>query len=1192
MSSPTLENLRHTLESVRVKRLRVTALHHIGVALTALMALSLLLIGIDSWLSPSRNGEIALFSILVVGVIGAGVYVVSSFTRARSDERSLAVLVEGKIPDLEQRLLTSLEFSEDDYSGDQNSVSQQFVQQLWADAEEHVKQEQAKVNAVVSSRASYWSLAAASGSMAVVALLLVVSQSLFDAANRIVWPFVPEPPAPEVLEALPISISVEPGDMEMQRGDSATIVARVTNAIPSDIQLSVQSDNVNWQDYTMMQDASGSDGATYSYYMPSVREDIVYFVNFMQDGEQRSEQYRIRVYDLPKVDQIDLSFDFPEYTGLEDFAEEDSGDMLVPEGTEVELNVHFNKPIASARIEFQENDFAYESIPLAIDGSTGRANITVVGDAVYRIEAVDTEQLESVDPYDYYLRSIPDEPPKLTLRSPGRDQEVMPLEEVVLEVEADDDYGLSQFELRYNVVGQDEVAVDFLPEEKTKSIDGNELIYLEDLSVSPGDFVSYYLSLADNNALSGPAAVVSDIYFLQVVPTDQEFRQAGGGGGQGGAQGGGQSSALVTLQKDIIAATWKLRNQENIDPNELSDALQIISESQTDATTRARQSIDRLAERLNFSDDSYDNAVMNLQLAIEQMNLAIVELDKQQVNSALKPEQVALQYILKAEADINRTDISTQQASSGGGAGGAQQEREDLRELFEMEMGQLENRYETPNSRGGSQANSEEANKLEELARRQEGLTRAQRDLARRMEQMSEEQRRRELERLQREQEQLSEEVSELSRQMSRNSSQQASSNSQQQQQSPSQQASSSPSQSSGQSQTNGQSEIERAAQQMQEAAQAQTPAQAAARSQRALESLREQQRQLNEQQSTSVTQLAQNAVQKGQQLAAEQRQLQQDLEALNRQQGLGQTRNESRSDEQLQELLERQRQQRQEVEDIENMLRAIIARGENDDQALMAEAQRAARTMRPLREAMSASQRLLSNGMVNIAVDIEQEVGDTLEELERSLRAMDPADQPSSLDPVQQAARDASELREQMEQLQRQAGEMAEGNEANVSVAQMRQQLARSQQLAQDIASQMQQQRESGQRGTPNGQQQGQGSEQQGSANGQNNSSAQRQGGGGGAASALSTARTIRSDITAAGVEDFLNQPELFAQLMKQIVELESTLRAQAELARINEKIYAPTDEDVPDQYQRLVEQYYRVLSETSGEGGAAPVR
>ena len=94
---------------------------------------------------------------------------------------------------------------------------------------------------------------------------------------------------------------------------------------------------------------------------------------------------------------------------------------------------------------------------------------------------------------------------------------------------------------------------------------------------------------------------------------------------------------------------------------------EIIAESQREATGRARMSIDRLPSELNFSDDTYDSAVENLSLAIEQMNLAAGELDKVQITSALQPEQLALQYILKAEANINRTNISMQQGGGGGG---------------------------------------------------------------------------------------------------------------------------------------------------------------------------------------------------------------------------------------------------------------------------------------------------------------------------------------------------------------------------------------------------------------------------------------------------------------------------------------------------------------------------------------------
>ncbi|MEQ8953691.1 MAG: DUF4175 family protein, partial [Gammaproteobacteria bacterium] len=659
----------------------------------------------SAWQELSKGATIGLF-VLTVALIGALLLrTIRNLANRHTDDRRLAHYVEDHFPDLEQRLLTSLEFSDDELLHGRRGVSQQFIQQLWQDAQAHVQQQQRQVETVMPARSSWLSFAASAATVAVVAALILNSELLLQAGSRLAWPFAISEPV-LVVEVLPdIEIEVEPGSLEMQRGDSITIIAHVSNGIPGAVNLRVQDDNVNWRDLPMTRDASGSNSASYSYFIPSLQEDTTYYISFNERGEQSSPQYEISLFDLPQVEQIDVAFDYPEYTGLEDFLEEDSGDMVVPEGTVVDLTITFNKAIADATLEFAERYLdpedsnplpPYQNQPLQLDGNVGRVSFTVTQDGVYSVQATDFSSLSTLDPLDYFIRAIEDTPPELALRRPGRDQEVMPLEEVVLEVEASDDYGLSRFNLNYSVLGSDEVQVDFLPQANLRNVSGGELIYMEDLGVEPGDFVSYYLTLADNNGLNGPAEVISDIYFLQVIPTDQEFRRSGmqGGQGAGGGQGGGgDSSALVSIQKDIIAATWKLKNrQTQVAPEEFASDAEIIAESQREATQRARMSIDRLAERLNFSDDSYDAAVENLSLAIDQMNLAAVELDQQQVTSALTPEQQALQYILKAEASINRTNISMQQGGGGGG-GGAQQEREDLRELFEMEMGQLENRY-------------------------------------------------------------------------------------------------------------------------------------------------------------------------------------------------------------------------------------------------------------------------------------------------------------------------------------------------------------------------------------------------------------------------------------------------------------------------------------------------------------------
>lgn len=1206
MSSTTFESLRETLKNLRRRRRNLLLLKQGSyfsiAAVTAILAALLFAV----WWQPDRNGTIALFISVLIVLAGFSWLLLRSVNQQSTDDRRLAHYVEDHIPDLEQRLLTSLEFSEEELRSGRKGVSQQFIQQLWQDAQTHVNQQQIQVETVTPANASWYSFAGAAAAASIVFALVASSDSLFNAASRLVWPFAIEEPV-IVVEVKPtIEISVEPGTIDMQRGESVTIVATVTNAIPGTINLRLQNDNVNWRDVTMNREGSGSESASYSYFIPSIDEDTSYYVNFDEAGEQSSRQYQITLFDLPQVETIALEFDYPDYTMLDDYREEDSGDMVVPEGTVVDFSVTFNKPVREALVTFgstfdsddsgKEGELApYQNIELSlVENNVGRGQFTVTRDGVYQITAKDFDDLESINPLDYFIRAIEDTPPELALQRPGGDQDVMPLEEVVIEVSASDDYGLSKFALNYSVVGADEIEVDFLPETLTKQISGDELIYLEDLAVEPGDFVSYYLTLADNNGLDGPAEVVSDIYFLQIIPTDQEFRRSQGpSGGQGaGGQGGGDSSALVSVQKDIIAATWKLKNrQSQVSQEEFENDSEIIAESQREATDRANKSIERLSERLNFSDDSYDNAVENLSLAIEQMNLAAADLDIEQITSALKPEQLALQYILKAEANINRTDISMQQGG-GGGSGSAAQEREDLRDLFDMEMGQLENRYETPDSRkGGSPESAAEADKLEELARRQEGLTRAQRNLARREEQMTAEQKRRELERLKRQQEQLSQEVAQLAQQMSRG--QQQSSQSQQSGQ-PGQQgqpgsSSQAQSQSTGGSSASGQqSPLQRAAEQMQQAAESETAAIAAARSQKALENMREQQREMGGESERSVNQLAQNLGQAGQKLLQQQRALQDALQDKIREQGLGQTRQETRASGGLQELVEAQQQQQRNLDEIEDMLRAIIARGDSEDQRLMSQAQAATRELRPIKEEMQTSNRVLRNGMVNLSVDIEQELQTPMEDLATTLMALNPSSSDSASDRIQTAANDAEALREQIEQLQSQVeafsaqgegdgSEQGEAGSGKPTVREMRDQLERSQELAQQLANQVQESQSGGQPGQGGGRSQigGRGNQQEGGVQ-----QAQTQSG----SSAVGNARAIRQQLTQQGIEDFLNQPELFRGLLQPIIELEGALRAQAELDNINNKLYATVDEDIPEEYRELVEEYYRVLSENQG--------
>ena len=1175
MSSSNINSLKLTLNALRRRRNVLLLTRFLGIFCVCSSGLFLGASGLIYLVSPGKILSL-LISLLFLVSVGLVLWrLVFAFSRGQGNDLRLAHYVEDRFPDLEQRLLTSLEFSDADLVNHRAGVSSQFVRELWKDAEQQVATQKSKVESIEPVRESGIAVATAVASLSVCVLLFNLSDDWNEASLAVVWPFNSETVVSVEPVFLPVEISVEPGDIRQQRGDDLTVLVQIMNSEPNAVNLRLQQDRVNWIDFPMTLESSEGEVLTYSFYFSSVEKSATYYISFNDQGDQTSREYAIDVYELPRVEQIDVAFSYPQYTGIEDKVQEDNGDIFAPEGTELDLTFSFNKSINSALVEFvaaqdeqstnQSENEKYRDLNIEIDpgGLTGSAKFFALADATYRVRATDRDALDSEEDFEYFIRVKKDQPPSLELIKPGRDEEVMPLEEVGLIVDAIDDYGLSEFTLVYSVAGGEEFAVDFLDQTKSSRVQGSELLYLEDLKVEPGDFINYHFEIADNNGLIGPAKIISDIYFLQVVPTDQEFRRAQQqGGGSGGGQGA-DSSALVTIQKDVISATWKLKNRQgSVEPQSFSDDAKIISESQREATSRVRMSIDRLSERLSFSDDSYDSAVENLSLAIGQMNIAAGELDLEQVTSALRPEQLALQYILKAEANINRTDISMQQGASGGGGGGAQQEREDLRELFEMELGQLENRYETPQGRGGQSAGaSEENDKLEELARRQEGLTKAQRNLSRRGGQLTEEQQRRELERLRRQQEKLSNEVELLAQSMSERNPRQSQSESESSDGRLGERGSGDRPQTQETGPTGGRSSsLQRAADQMREAAQSDSPSLAAARSQKALESLRQQQRELQENGNRSIEQVAQNLAGLGGDLLQKQRILQDELSDLIQNQGLGQTRREASRDSELRSVTNSQQQQQRDLDDIEDMLRAVIARGDSDDQRLLSRAQAAVRELRPIRDDMQTSNRVLRNGMANLAADMEAELEEKIESFAQSLAELDP--RVTGQNPNKAISDDAELLQAVVQSLEESVASYnadsvsddIQNNTNQPSLSDMRGQLAQAQRLAENLSRQLIQQSQNGDVGEI----------QQGSFSQE-----------------LGNARSVRQELTRSEIEDFLAQPELLRALIDPIVELSGALRARAELESVGEKLFLELDQTIPREYRDLVKEYYRALSE-----------
>lgn len=1127
MPRSAMETVRRRLDDIRRQRNISLALVFVGRWLLGVLVLFIFLIGAGAILDFGTSAWKAVFLLWVAGVFSLSFYVFWLYRARWESSRHFVHRVEQELPELEQRLITSLEYDQRD---EVPGISSQLVDGLLADASQRIQAQ--PLGAFISFSAARWTLLAAGLAFLLLVGLLQVSDTFLRGAQKLSWAWNPSAAATDSRHA--VALHVEPGHLALQRGDDMQIVATLEEATAAQLVLYVQDDRLNWRQIAMPPEAGEAAGRATLFVadLPKVTQDFVYYVEYPGSEHHdrlRSPQYQVTTFDLPRVKGIALTYHYPAYTGLESKEEDPGGDILAPEGTEIHLDAQLNKSVHEAHVVFGDG----VRLPMRLQDSRASATFQVSADTVYHIELVDHRNRKNQNPSEHYVRVIKDRPPTIALRTPGKDQRVMPLEEVLFEVQADDDYGLTEFQLVYSVIGGEEQRIDFLAGEAIglQSISGETLLYLEDMGVQPGDVISYSVVVQDNNALRGPAAVVSDIYFLEVTPTDHEFSRARAGGNMGGAGGGGDSSALVTNQKDVIAATWKLRNgREQMGEDQFVADSRVIRDSQAEVAQRAQMSISRLTERGSFAEENYEQAVQALQRAIAEMESALDSLDQLAMSEALAAEQRALQSIMRAEAQINKTAIAASRSGAGSG-GGQSGEREELRELFEMELGQLENRYQLPQQLAGDQqaGNNETLDRLKELAKRQERLTRAQRELARREEQLAEEQRRRQLEQLRREQEALRRDLAELSQSM-------------------------------GQGDTKGQGggALQQAMQEMQEAATSESPAQAAAKSQKALDALRRQADSETANSQRSLAQLQQAIKRRSEELLRQQRQLQRDVAQESRAQSLSNSRGENAESGVSETLLEQQAQMRQGVEQLARDLRQIASGSEKKNERDAREAHELARALRPIQDKMETSQHIMRRGMLNLSLKLESDIEGELAQLQQRIQGLGSDGQQGSAE-GEQLAEQLRQLRESLETLQQQVtqnlpSELAQrrGESSNASSpdgtgegtpasrADMQQNLQRSRNLAQGLAQQA-----------------------------------------GGGQPWAASARAVRTQLTQKSLDEFLNQPELLAALVKPLVELERQLRMESQLSAIDKKLFSASEQDVPEQYKSMVENYYRLLSE-----------
>lgn len=645
---------------------------------------------------------------LAVTLLGlAGWFIVRPQWRRVPDEQ-VALYLEEHEPALEASMLSAIQASQASVFGNSpdgvSSLSVRVIESALDRCQEI--QGGRRIEGVPARR---YALAAA-GVLLTAALAVVVGPAFLRHSLSALF-IISRP----VEAAAPYRIDVLPGNATVPKGVDQTLSATLHGFDARQAALLVRrAPEGAFESVPMVNREDGR----YEGLLFDLATSVEYYV---EAGGVRSPAFTLTVVELPYTKRLDLELRFPSYTGLAPRTIEDGGDVAALRGTEVRVTVTPTMAAPSGRLVMGDGSSA--PLHAGIDG-TLVGTFTIDKDGFYKIE-LDAASGQKVDASpEHTIDMLLDQEPTVKISKPGRDTAATPVEEFFVEARADDDHAVRELQLVYAVNGGEEKVVSLLRGAKPLAeVTAGHTLYLEELSVQPGDSVSYYARTSDNDAVGGPKRATSDMFFLQVRPFGKEFKPATSMGGGGGGGGGADVGGLSQQQRQIIAGTFNVqRDRTSSSADKVREGLVVLTLSQSRLREQVEGLIERMNSRLVTPDPAFKKIADLLPQAAAEMRMAESKLQARSAEGALPHEQRALQFLQQAEEEFE-LQVSTSRNAGGGSGGGAGQMAEDLADLFKLELDRMANQYETAES--ASQQNvdkkvDELAEKLRELARRQE----------------------------------------------------------------------------------------------------------------------------------------------------------------------------------------------------------------------------------------------------------------------------------------------------------------------------------------------------------------------------------------------------------------------------------------------------------------------------------------
>lgn len=255
----------------------------------------------------------------------------------------------------------------------------------------------------------------------------------------------------------------------------------------------------------------------FSYTFVELRKDTDF--NLAANGVQ-SKNYRIDVLEKPQIADFDIALDYPSYTGRKDETITGIGDVVVPVGTNIEW---LFKSLNTTNVRVQFPGEATAEATTQVGNSVFSVKKRLQREGIYKV-FISNDELPTGDSILYTLSLIPDLYPSIEVQS-SRDS--LNDKVVYFVGEASDDYGLSALDFYYKIEREGQIVKEEkqpMMISKGKQTTYDHIVNVKELGVRPGDKLSYYFQVFDNDAVNGrKSAKTGQMYYE--MPSVEELKE-------------------------------------------------------------------------------------------------------------------------------------------------------------------------------------------------------------------------------------------------------------------------------------------------------------------------------------------------------------------------------------------------------------------------------------------------------------------------------------------------------------------------------------------------------------------------------------------------------------------------------------------------------------------------------------------